>query len=429
MYNKVLSALLRGIWAIDLEEAYAKADLVANFLNGTYKAEVEKPVAGRLKVINSEVITTQGLSSFAEAAPGSVAIIPVEDELMKFDYCGAPGTATIARWVKEADASENISAILLHIDSPGGTVDGTQTLSNAIKETNKPVIAFVDGLMASAAYWIGSAADEVYASGTTDRIGSIGTMISFRDYRAYYEKLGVKDHRIFADKSKDKNADFLEALEGNYKRIKENMLNPLNEEFLAAVKTNMPDVSEKALTGRVFLSNQAIDMGLINGIKSFEQAVQRALELANNQNQHDMFGSKFKGLSAIAEAEKQGIEITAEVITSANEELTEAGISAVQLVGANEVQSLQQSLADANTAKAAAEQAKAEAEQAKAQAEAALQAEKDAFAAFKAQPGADAGKPALEGNEKVTGSSADDYSKVLDELPHNKALDSNPFFN
>ncbi len=80
-----------------------------------------------------------------------------------------------------AASNPNIAAIVLQIDSPGGEVSGTQQLADVIKSVQKPVVAFVDGMMASAALWIGSAADEIIASTPQDIIGSIGTMMSFGD--------------------------------------------------------------------------------------------------------------------------------------------------------------------------------------------------------------------------------------------------------
>src|SRR5665811_396008 len=119
----------------------------------------------------------------------SVAVISLDGALMKADqYCGASGMASIGETIKQADNHHNIKGIVLHVDSPGGTVDGTEALSSIIKNTSKPILTFVDGLMASAALWIGSSSDETMASTDTDEIGSVGVLMSFMDIQGYYEK-------------------------------------------------------------------------------------------------------------------------------------------------------------------------------------------------------------------------------------------------
>ena len=95
---------------------------------------------------------------------------------MKNDqYCGPAGMATIGNYIKTADKSEKIDAIILHIDSPGGTVDGTSDLAEIVKNTSKPILAFADGMMGSAAMWIGSATKEIIAANNKTQAGSIGT--------------------------------------------------------------------------------------------------------------------------------------------------------------------------------------------------------------------------------------------------------------
>jgi ClpP class serine protease len=87
---------------------------------------------------------------------------------------------------------------------PGGTVDGTEALANSVKSVEKPVVTFVDGLMASAAFWVGSQADEIIASTDTDEIGSVGVLLSFADLQPYWESLGIKFHKLVASTSPDK---------------------------------------------------------------------------------------------------------------------------------------------------------------------------------------------------------------------------------
>ena len=219
--------------------------------------------------------------SFSEAPAGSVALIPVTGPIMKYlGECGEPGSQVMTDWVKEAAGSNNISGILVKIDSPGGQVDGTQTLVDAIAATKKRTIGFIDdGMMCSAAMWIGAACDEIYASQKTDVIGSIGVLCSFYDIRGYLEQNGVKLHEIYAPQSKDKNLDYREALDGDYAKI-EAELKVLAAEFIKSVKSlrgsKLNTSVDDPFTGKTYFAPEAIKIGLIDGICTFDEAILKA---------------------------------------------------------------------------------------------------------------------------------------------------------
>lgn len=203
--------------------------------------------------------------------------------IMKYDNCGDPGTKTYGGLLAKARRNPNITSAVIVADSPGGTVSGTQELSDTVKNFGKPIVSLVDGLMCSAMYWIGSSADEIIAMNETSNIGSIGTMLSFADVQGYWDKQGVKLHYVYADASKDKNQDFHQLQAGNYDLVKAE-LNKINDVFLSAVKSNRPNIKESALTGKTFLAKDALAQGLIDSIGSFEMAVERAQQLAGIKN-------------------------------------------------------------------------------------------------------------------------------------------------
>ena len=198
---------------------------------------------------------------------------------MKYDYCGSPGTTSMNSLLKEADASENIIAHVLLIDSPGGSADGTLQFSESIKSLNKPVYAMINGMCASAAYWIASSAKEIYASSKLDIIGSIGTYLTLLDYSDQLEADGIKVHEIYATKSTDKNADYHAALKGEYDAIRKSMIDPFNEAFTSSIKQNRSkkpgfDAGE-TLTGKTFMTTDAIKFGLVDGIMTIEQLINK----------------------------------------------------------------------------------------------------------------------------------------------------------
>jgi len=293
MSYKLISSILRSPWYIDSDFVIAHASLVANLLT---KGHV--PVPGELAEEVSRMPYVVGASNavslpgnmrmgydYDNAPKGAVAVIPVKGVLLKEDQndgCGyfVAGMSTIALRLQEADNHQNIAGIILHVDTPGGTVDGTQVLADAIKNLQKPVVAFVDYMAGSAGYYIASSADHIIAQNTSALIGSIGTMISFADQQPYFEKMGVKFHNIVSDLSPDKNSDFAAAREGDYKPIKQNMLNPYAKIFQDYVVANRPQLKGDTLQGKVFLAEEALTRGLIDSIGPMEDAVLKLKELA-----------------------------------------------------------------------------------------------------------------------------------------------------
>jgi len=213
-----------------------------------------------------------GLSSFKGFDGAKVAVIPISGAMMKDDYCGALGTSTIANLVSMADATSSVEKIVLAIDSPGGSVSGTQYLADTVKSCVKETVALYD-MACSAAYWVASACNSMYASNTTSIAGSIGTMISLVDNTKAAEKKGYVLREYYATQSKDKNKAFTLARDGDGRALISEMLDPLNNEFIASVKSNRSNVSEDALTGKTFLAKEAIAMGLTDGISSLKDIV------------------------------------------------------------------------------------------------------------------------------------------------------------
>lgn len=422
---------------IDPAAAESYMPIVVSLLNRevTASADDKKPKEKATTIPFAVALGGVALSrygTYEEAPEGSVAVITVDGPMMTEDFCGIPGTRTLGARIKEADAHENIAAIVVRFNTPGGTVSGTEAFASIIRNTVKPLVAHAD-LMCSAGKWAGSGADLIIVSGKTSAIGSIGTMATINDFTGYYEKYGIKTHNIRATESKDKNEAYYQAQQGNYDAYRKEQLDPLNQVFLEAVKENRAgklSSKENVLTGKVYYGNDTIKHGLADEMGDFDYAVQRALELANqetetenpNINSTQMFGKiKFKAVAALAG--KKGEEITQEMVDAANAELEANGIEGVALI--TEAQH------DAFEAAAASETTLSAQVQTLTEANTTLTQERDAAvaqaAAFGEQPGATPTTVKKVGVDNPE--SADESQKAIDALPHNKALDDNPLFN
>lgn len=298
--KQTLLAITNGTWLISEYHAEQLGVAVAEYLNNLRSekhTETEESDEATEEHLLNNHITLVGSDrspyvskdlSYSNASAGSVAVISITGPIMKHDNCGDPGTKTYERLINSALSNPNISAIVLQVDTPGGTVSGTESLHNTIRNASKPIVTLAEDLMASAGYWFGSGAQHVMAYTTSTQIGSIGTMISFADFQGLWEKMGIKFHTIFADESKDKNAAFLEARAGNYKRMREESLNPINERFLSSVKENRKGKLnlelENVLTGKVYVATDALKFGLIDSIGNLNDAIDKAFELSSGSS-------------------------------------------------------------------------------------------------------------------------------------------------
>lgn len=212
-----------------------------------------------------------------------VAIIPVSGVIgkkmnMMTQISGGASTQLIERDIKAALNDSSVNSILLHIDSPGGTVDGTQNLADVVKMagTHKPVVSFADGVMASAAYWIGSAATEIVASSNTTQIGSIGVVTSHTDTSKAQENAGIKTTEISAGKYK-RIASQNAPLSKEGAAMLQDQVDQLYTIFVDAVAenrgTDVETVLEDMADGRVFLAKQAKKRGMIDHVANLETTI------------------------------------------------------------------------------------------------------------------------------------------------------------
>ena len=212
-----------------------------------------------------------------------VAIIPIDGVIAKkmnlfSRISGGASTQMIKRDVEDALNDEEVNSIILEIDSPGGTVDGTSELASYIHESRgtKPIYALADGCMCSAAYWIGSAADKVYITSDTTQVGSIGVVSTHVDYSAQEANKGIKTTEITSGKYK-RIASPHEPLSQEGREYIQSSSDYLYSLFVDGVARNRnvstDEVLENMADGRVFIGQLSIDAGLVDGVSTLDQLI------------------------------------------------------------------------------------------------------------------------------------------------------------
>jgi HK97 family phage major capsid protein len=197
------------------------------------------------------------------------------------DVSGPGGTSTeqFTGWFKAALSDPSIGSIVIDVDSPGGTVQGVQELAELIHASRgqKPIIAMANSMAASAAYWIASAADEVWVT-PSGEVGSIGVFMVHRDLSAAFEEAGIKTTVIKAGKHKAEGM----AHEPLSEETQAYLQDAVNERYTAFTKAvaafrgiEVDDVVSGYGEGRVVSATKAKRLGMVDRIGTMDTLLGR----------------------------------------------------------------------------------------------------------------------------------------------------------
>lgn len=378
---RILSAIARGIWAVEPSLVEGYITFVDSLYNHDVAATAQLDEQLRVKQAANDKVNWSKLESvtemerenywrdksqqfyainptngkrtifFDETAPGGVAVIPVKDVIMREDFCGAMGLETIEQVAVAAADHVNITGIVFAFTTPGGSVDYLKECSATIAALPKPTVAFISTMCASAGMYMATQCDYIIAENDLALVGSIGTMMTLRDTRKRDEMQGVRTIVIYGPQSTHKNKVYQDAIDGKTDPLINEQLAPYNEDIVSAVKLGRGDKldakHETMLAGATFMSKEMVKPGLIDEINSFSYAIKVAAGLvqtsqtdatqptiSSNANQNSNFNmfNKFPTLSGLIG--KSATDITGADIAAVNAELKEKGVLATLMTEA-----------------------------------------------------------------------------------------------
>lgn len=290
----LFNALTKGPLHINLVVA---ENLIFNILqnasNGDYKSylEQEPTLEAKKDLVNrfissysaqGEIYIEDYYFYYPPFKVGSVLVIPINDVITQETYWGSAGTKTIQSWYEKAKNDGEIVGVLELSNTPGGSVFGTSELANYKANYPKPIVTLSEGMTCSAGYYIASPSKQILATSKSVLIGSVGVMTSFLSFQKYYQKMGIDYRSIYSTTSPKKNEAYRNAQKGNDKTYEEGILFTLDSHFMEFVKQFRPDISQRAMDGADMTADQALQEGLIDGICTFEEAIQKVQELAQS---------------------------------------------------------------------------------------------------------------------------------------------------
>lgn len=273
-YSHILSAFAAEPWALDREKLSAVTDFLLFKADGGMVAADE--MAARIDKKQSGDIARR---------EGVIALIPVQGVLapkmdMMTEISGGMSYTGLQKALHTAISDPDVKAVVLDIDSPGGAVPGAQELAEEIRSLrggSKPIIAQVNHLAASAAYWLASQADEIVVSPSA-RAGSIGVYTVHEDVSAALEKAGIKRTYISAGDHKVEGNETEPLSEATAAFIQDRVTRSYDR-FVAAVasgrNTTVANVEKNFGQGRVFFAEELVEKGMADSIATLEQTLAR----------------------------------------------------------------------------------------------------------------------------------------------------------
>ena len=226
-----------------------------------------------------------------QVAGDNVAIIPVDGVIgRKFSSSlyssGVTSVDVLARLVDMAAQDDEVNAILMVYDSPGGTVQGVAEAGKAILRArdSKPVLAYADGQMCSAAYWMASQSDAIYAWDEAC-VGSIGVYSAFLDRSREMEMAGIKpiifksgDHKAMGFPGTSLTEDQVKMLQARVDEI--------GVTFRETVRNGRArKIADETMQGQAFTAQESMENGLVDSITDLATALKDAGSLGRKQKQ------------------------------------------------------------------------------------------------------------------------------------------------
>ena len=228
----------------------------------------------------------------------SIYLIKLEGVISGTSSSGFFGSAVITpeyviEQLKNAEANSSVKAILIRVNSGGGSAAASQEIFEELKKIQKPVVVSVRDVCASGAYYIACAADKIVANRSSS-VGSIGVILQIANLEELYKKLGIQYTTIKQGKYKDAGSSS-RSITQEEQELLEKQTFKIYEQFIndVAVSRNIPVEKVKQIaTGWVYLGTEALDLGLIDYIGTYKDAEKIAAELAGIEGTPNIIGKQ-----------------------------------------------------------------------------------------------------------------------------------------
>lgn len=212
----------------------------------------------------------------------AVAIVRIEGVITSGDGDDLP-TANSGRVLADLEAAaadDAVKAIVLRVDSPGGTVTGSAQIHEALVEFEKPIIVSMVGIAASGGYYVSAPADYIFARPDTVT-GSLGVVLTLYNAENLLDEIGVDVIAITSGPNKTIGS-FWEELTPEQRDIFEASINESYDEFVDVIASgrDLPEARVVDIAdGRIYTGRQALELDLVDELGNFDDAINKAAQL------------------------------------------------------------------------------------------------------------------------------------------------------
>ena len=288
--DELLNDIASATWNMQATAFFSRLPLVYDIITKAGKPEGSDWSAEREK--NKATILEIRSGNGDSANVQKVGVVYLRGVVTKYDqYSGARGTRSIAKQVKEFDKDPEYAGTIIQIDSPGGASNAHSLLEREIISCEKPVLAHVEGMAASAAYGIAASCREILISDKTDLLGSIGTLMSWFDAVPFFKSQGYDYYEFYSRLSPQKNKEFRDLTEGKEgaEELLLDYIDTFAKAFIDSVKSYRGDKINKdyqkdIFEGKDYLGDEALKAGLADGYGTLQDAANRVVQLNNQKN-------------------------------------------------------------------------------------------------------------------------------------------------
>jgi len=192
---------------------------------------------------------------------------------------GAITPSVVRRQLKSVEEQREVGAVVLRINSPGGSVAASQEISAMLDDFQLPVVVSMGDMVASGGYYIASSADHIVAQPGT-MTGSIGVIMTVMNLEELYEKLGIDVQIIKSGEHKDM---MQRSLRDDERKLLQDLSDEAYSQFVGHIASHREmdyEEVEKLATGELFMGSQALELGLVDNLGGEEEAIEVAAELA-----------------------------------------------------------------------------------------------------------------------------------------------------
>jgi len=263
--NKVISSSFPA----EMKEAIASVDAQGDDKKEVLRDMLSVYMTQRQRMTNDEGIAEVHLHGpmLSDASPIDLAM-------------GSTSYEEIREDIEAANMDDDVKAILLRVNTPGGTVSGIEETYEAIKSSNKPVFAYNEGYATSAGYYLIAPAESIAAS-PSSMTGNIGTVLDMWDFSGMYENMGAK-RTLMTNEGADLKGTMRTEPTDSQREFLQNQLNDMGDQFHARVIESRPDVDEEVYRAGWYQPDAAAALGLIDfkgTLKDYKSMIKSAIDI------------------------------------------------------------------------------------------------------------------------------------------------------